>query len=63
LDISILVKEFNESMEAVKATSNAVHHAFNNSVISRLVLHLLINKLEYNTDNPNDGKDESTEGK
>lgn len=62
LDIGILVNEFDESVEAIEAASDAIHHDFDSSVLLIGGLHLLIEELESNSDHPDDSKDERAEG-
>lgn len=61
LDVCVRVEELDESVEAVKAVSDAVGDEFGNLVVG--FLQGVVDVLEGNSDGPDDGKDERSEGK
>ena len=63
LDVGVLVDEFDKSVEAIEAASDAAGNDLDNGVLWVSLFHLLIDEFEGNPDDPNDSKDERAKGK
>jgi len=63
LDVGVLVDEFDKSVEAIEAASDAAGNDLDNGVVWVSLFHLLIQDFEGNPDDPNDSKDEGAERK
>lgn len=62
LDVGVLVDELDEAVEAVQAAASAIQYAASKGILVLDLLHLLINDLQNETDCPDHGQQERSEG-